>query len=63
MLHVLFLFLQEVETDGIESVGAQFVVPEENLEGIDDFSSVKITFSPPENVLSKWNALRQFGGR
>lgn len=47
VLHVLFLFLQEVETHGIESVRAQFVVSEENLEERGgDFYPLITTCSP-----------------
>ncbi len=31
VLHILLLFLQEVETHSVQCVGAQFIVPEENL--------------------------------
>lgn len=43
VLHVLLLFLQEMETHSIQSVRAQFVVPEENLREIDQ--SVLVPFS------------------
>ena len=33
VLHVLLLLLQEVETDSVERVRAQLVVPEEYLGG------------------------------
>lgn len=31
VLHIFFLFLQEVETHGVQCVWAQFIVPEKNL--------------------------------
>lgn len=50
VLHVLLLLLQEVETHGVESVRAQFIVPEENLEGRGgDFYLLKTSFFSHRN--------------
>lgn len=63
VVHVLFLFLQEVETHGVESIRAQFVVPEEHLgETERKFLPIQKLFST-ENDLSKADAQHQCGCR
>lgn len=54
VLHVLFLFLQEVETHGVESIRAQFVVPEENLgETERKFLPIQKSFFPQKMIFPK----------
>lgn len=57
VLHVLLLLLQEVETHGVESVRAQFIVPEENLEKRGgDFYLLKTTFFSHRNLMHRVSA-------
>lgn len=61
VLHILFLFLQEVETHGVQSVRAQFVVPEENLgETERKVLHIQKPF-PQKMVFPKWMQVCQCG--
>lgn len=55
VLHILLLFLQEVETHSVQCVRAQFIVPEENLRETHQSDSIQCAFlrmfSPKRNCL------------
>lgn len=52
VLHILLLFLQEVETHSVQCVRAQFVVPEENLRETHQSDYTPCAVSFPGNCLT-----------
>lgn len=56
MLHVFLLLLQEVIADGIQCIGSEFIIPQQNLSGEGKQEKKKEPICD-----SQWPRTRRFG--